>query len=134
MSHQDVEVVRGLFDAYRRQAIDAAVEIAHPDIEVRPSIVGGPESDVYRGRDGLRRFLADVEAAWADFRIEVDELRDLGGATVLILGRSFARGEGSGIPVEAATGWVAVVRDGKVHRFASFTSREAALEAVGLRE
>ena len=37
-------------------AIDAAVEIAHPDIEVRPSIVGGPESDVYRGRDGGGRF------------------------------------------------------------------------------
>jgi hypothetical protein len=39
-----VEIVRQLFDAYRSQAIDAAVEIAHPDIEVRPSIVGGPES------------------------------------------------------------------------------------------
>ena len=91
----------------------------HPDIEVRPSIVGGPESDVYRGRDGFRKFLADVEAAWADFRIEVDEVRGL-GATVLILGRSFARGEGSGIAVEAATGWIAVVRNGQVHRFASF--------------
>ena len=133
MSRENVEIVRGLFDAYSEQAIDAAVEIAHPEIEVRPSIVGGPESEVYRGRDGFRKFLGDVEAAWADFRIEVDEFRDL-GATVLILGRSFARGEGSGIPVEAATGWVAVVRDGKVHRFASFTSREAALEAVGLRE
>ena len=80
-------------------------------------------------------FIADVEAAWADFRIEVDEFRDLGGATVLILGQLLrARGKGSGIPVEAATGWVAVVRDGKVHRFASFTSREAALAAVGLPE
>ena len=133
MSHENVEVVRGLFDAYRRQAIDAVVELAHPDIEVRPSIVGGPESNVYRGRDGVRKFFADVEAAWADFRIEVDEFCDL-GATVLVLGRSFARGEGSGIPVEAATGWVASVRDGKVHRFASFTSREQALDAVGLSE
>jgi ketosteroid isomerase-like protein len=133
MSQQNVEVVRALFDAYRRQAIDAAVEIAHPDIEVRPSIVGGPESSVYRGRDGFRMFLADVEAAWADFSIEVEEFRDLGD-TVLALGRSFARGEGSGVAVEATTGWVAVVRDGKVHRFASFVSRDQALEAVGLRE
>jgi ketosteroid isomerase-like protein len=128
-----VEVVRGLFDAYRRQAIDAAVEIADPDIEVSPSIVGGPEGNLYRGRDGFRQFLADVEAAWADFRIETEEFRDL-GATVLVLGRSFARGEGSGIPVEATTGWICVVRQGKVHRFRSFTSREEALEAVGLRE
>jgi ketosteroid isomerase-like protein len=133
MSRENVEVVRALFDAYRSRAIDAAVELAHPDIEVRPSIVGGPESSVYRGRDGFRTFLADVEAAWADFRIEVEEFRDL-GATVLALGRSFARGEGSGVVVEATTGWVAVVRDGKVHRFASFASRDQALEAVGLRE
>lgn len=133
MSQENVELVRRLFDAYQREAIDAAVEVAHPDIEVRPSIVGGPESKVYRGRDGLREFFADVEAAWADFRIEVEEFCDL-GATVLVLGRSFARGEGSGIPVEADTGWVAVVRDGKVHRFASFTSRAQALEAAGLWE
>jgi ketosteroid isomerase-like protein len=43
MSRENVEIVRGLFDAYSEQAIDAAVEIAHPEIEVRPSIVGGPE-------------------------------------------------------------------------------------------
>jgi ketosteroid isomerase-like protein len=44
MSQENVEVVRRLFDAYQREAIDAAVEVAHPDIEVRPSIVGGPRA------------------------------------------------------------------------------------------
>ena len=122
-----------MFDAYRRQAIDAAVEIAHPDIEVRPSIVGGPERDVYRGRDGVRRFFADVEAAWADFRIEVDEFRDLGGATVLILGRSFARGEGSGIPVEAATDGLPSYATARFTDSRASPAGEAALEAVGLR-
>jgi ketosteroid isomerase-like protein len=133
MSRDNVDVVRALFDAYRRQAIDAAVDVTHPDIEVRPSIAGGPEGNIYRGRDGFRAFLADVEAAWADFSIEVDEYRDL-GATVLVLGRSFARGGESGVALEAPTGWVVVVRDGKIHRFTSFASRDEALEAMGLQE
>ena len=133
MSQENVEAVRALFDAYREQDVDAVVEIADPDIEVHPSIVGGPEGNVYRGRDGFRQFLANVEAAWGDFRIETEEFRDLGD-TVLVLGRSSARGEGSGALVEANTGWVCVLRKGKVRQFRSFARREQALEAVGLRE
>jgi ketosteroid isomerase-like protein len=133
MSQEDVEVVRALFDAYREQDVDTVLEMVDPDIEVRPSIAGGPEGTVYRGLDGFRQFLANVEAAWADFRIETEEFYHLGN-TVLVLGRSFARGEGSGVLVEANTGWVCGVRQGKVHRFRSFTSREEALEAVGLKE
>jgi ketosteroid isomerase-like protein len=133
MSRENVEVVKDVFAAFRDRDFDAAAACFHPETEVHPAIVGGPEGVVYRGRDGVRQFFADVDAAWADFRIEPQEFRDLGGE-VLVLGRAYARGRGSGIVLDEAAGWVAGMRDGEVIQFRSFTTQAEALEAVGLRE
>jgi ketosteroid isomerase-like protein len=133
VSAEDIAVVRALFTAFRERDDGAAAACVHQDLEIRPALVGGPEGVVYRGRDGQRQFWADIDAAWSEFRIEPDEFRDLGGE-VLVLGRAFARGRGSGIRLDQAAAWVAGMRDGQVHRFRSFTTQEQALEAVGLRE
>jgi uncharacterized protein len=133
MSQENVEVVKDVFAAFNDREFDAATACFHPETEVRPAIVGGPEGVVYRGRDGVRRFFADIDTAWADFRVEPQEFRDL-GSEVLVLGRAYARGRGSGIVLDEAAAWVAGMRDGEVIQFRSFTTREEALEAVGLRE
>jgi ketosteroid isomerase-like protein len=132
MSRENVEVVRAMFAAFEVRDIDSLVRDAHPEIELRPALVGGLEGTVYRGREGYRQFVADVDSIWDDFRAQAEEFRDLGNS-VLVLGRASGRGKGSGVQVDAPAGWVCTMRDGKVHRFASFT-REDALEAVGLTE
>ena len=125
--------MRASFSAFNARDVDAVLASVHPEIEVRPALVGGLEGTVYRGPQGVREFLADIDAVWDEFRIEPTELRELGD-TVLALGRAVGRGRGSGVDVETAAGWTVAVRDGKVHRFSTFVSREAALDAVGLRE
>jgi ketosteroid isomerase-like protein len=132
MSQENVETVRALFAHYAKRDIDAVINTVVDDVEVRPALVGGPEGTVYRGKDGFRRFLADVEAAWEEWQIEIDELRDLGD-TVLTLGRVRARAR-DGMTLEARAAWVCDMRDGKVAHFRSFTSPIEALEAVGLSE
>jgi ketosteroid isomerase-like protein len=132
MSASDVEVVRSMLLAYRAGNIDAVIEAADPDIEVRPAVVGGPEGIVYRGPEGVRAFFVDIAAAWERFEIEAEEFRDLGD-TVLVLGSSSLVAR-DGMTLDAKTGWVFGMRNGKIARFDSYLSRGEAFVAVGLPE
>jgi ketosteroid isomerase-like protein len=132
MSQENVEVVGAMFASYGRADADGVIAALAEDVEVRPALVGGLEGTVYRGKDGFRRFLADVGAAWEEWRIEIEELRDLGD-TVLALGNVRARAR-DGMVLEAHAGWVCGMRCGRIADFRSFASRSEALEAVGLSE
>jgi ketosteroid isomerase-like protein len=133
MSRENVEAVSRLFAAFAHRDFEAAAEVLDPDVEVRPAIVGGPEGVVYHGLDGMRQFWADIDAAWAEFRITPDEFRQV-DRDILVLGRAFARGRESGIVIDAAAAWIAQLRRGKIVAFRSFTNPENALKAAGLSE
>ena len=133
MSQENVELVQSFFAAFARRDLDAAASLLHPEVEIRPALVGGPEGTVYRGLDGSRRFWADIDAAWTTFRIDPQEFRDL-GERVLVLGRAIALAPASGMALDEASAWLAEVRERKIVRFRSFTNQREALEAAGLRE
>jgi ketosteroid isomerase-like protein len=133
MSQKNVEAVRILFAAFADRDFEAATSVLDPGVEIRPAIVGGPEGVVYYGPDGMRQFWTDVDAAWAEFRITPEEFRELDGE-IIVLGRAFARGPGSGIALDAAVAWIAELRGGRIVRFQSFSSQQEALEAAGLQE
>jgi ketosteroid isomerase-like protein len=133
MSEENVGIVKAFFTAFAERDHAAAAAVLDPDVEIRPAIVGGPEGVVYRGHPGNRRFWHDINAAWKEFRIETEEFRDL-GERVLVLGRAFARGEGSGIALDEPVAWLAAVREGRIVEFRSFSHQQEALEAAGLSE
>jgi ketosteroid isomerase-like protein len=133
MSQENVELVRSLFAAFSARDLKAASRVLHPEVEIRPSIVGGPEGVTYRGVDGNATFWAEIDSAWAEFTIDPKEFRDLGDQ-VLVLGNAFARGRESGVAVEQQGAWLAQVRDGQIVRFRSFSDQREALEAAELRE
>ena len=131
MSQDDL--VRRMFAAFSDGDFHAVAPFLHPDLEIRPALVGGLEGVTYRGVDGMRQFWADISAAWAEFRIEPAEFRRVEGA-VLVLGRTYAQGRESGISLESDAGWLAGIRDGRLVTFQSFNSQTEALEAAGLSE
>jgi ketosteroid isomerase-like protein len=133
MSEENVEVAESLFAAFAERDFEAAAEMLDPGLEIRPGIVGGPEGVVYYGPDGMRQFWADVDAAWAEFRITTEEFREI-DQEVLVLGRAFARGRGSGITLDAPAAWMVGLLNGRIVRFQSFSSPQEALEAAGLSE
>jgi ketosteroid isomerase-like protein len=133
MSQENVDAVRALFVAFADRDLDAAARVLDPKVEIRPAIVGGPEGIVYRGLPGNGEFWADIDATWAEFRIEPEEFRDL-GERVLVLGRAFARGRESGVAVNEPAAWIAELHEAKIVGFWSFSSRAEALKAAGLRE
>jgi ketosteroid isomerase-like protein len=137
MSQENVEIVRRLFEAFNdRGADDAAgvvVEFFDPEIEWHdaPSL---PGAAVYRGHEALRRHIEDYLDAWADSRVEMEEIRAVGDR-VLSRGRYVGVGRQSGISIEdnVVTG-VYDLRGGRVLRVRQFVDQAKALAAVGLSE
>ncbi|HSJ17904.1 MAG TPA: nuclear transport factor 2 family protein [Solirubrobacterales bacterium] len=133
MLRENAEAVNTLFAAFARRDVEAAARVLDPGVEIRPAIVGGPEGIVYHGLEGMRQFWADIDAAWAEFRITPEEFRELDGE-ILVLGRAFARGRETGIVIDSPAAWIARLRHGKIVGFRSFSNPQNALEAAGLRE
>jgi ketosteroid isomerase-like protein len=133
MSRENVDTVKSLFAAFENRDFDGIAGVLDPQLEIRPAIVGGLEGVVYHGPDGMRQFWADIDAAWAEFRITPAEFRELDGK-ILVLGRAFARGRDSGIALDEAAAWIAQVRHAMIVSFRSFSSPQEALKAAGLSE
>jgi ketosteroid isomerase-like protein len=136
MSRDNVETVRRLYDAVARRDAEGVLAFYDPVVvwESSETSVGklmGP--DVYRGHDGLRRMFREYYDAWENVEDTCEELIDAGEHVVSVVA-SRGRGRTSGVEVEWHPFGVWTIREGKVVRVAWFSSREEALESVGLRE
>jgi ketosteroid isomerase-like protein len=131
LSQENLEIPRRLIDAYTRGDVPSFLEELDPDVEWIP-IMAALEGRVYRGREGVRRWLDDLARDWEYFQPVYEQYRDLGDG-VLVLGRWRARGRVSGVELEnqPAT-WLYEIKNGKVVRMRTFTDRTEALEAAGL--
>ena len=133
MTLQDIEIVRGLLEAYAGGDVEEMLKYVDPEVELHSAIVGGAEANVFQGHDGFRRWHAESSASFGELRTELTEYRDLGDR-VLGFGHISARGRESGVEIDSPTGWVFTVRNGKVVRAEGFLSREDALAAAGLSD
>jgi hypothetical protein len=74
-------------------------------------------------------------SAWMQFRIEVDEYRELDDGRVLVLTRNTGRGKTSGLELgQTGTKGAALffVRSGKVTRIVTYWDRQRAFADLGL--
>jgi ketosteroid isomerase-like protein len=135
MSQENVEIVRRLLDAFTRQDAQAVAALWMDDGEWRPAFVGGGllEGAVFRGRDGAAKFVELQAETWESVAAVPVDVRDFGD-TVLVEVHLSAVGRGSGVPVERVTWNVFELRDGRAAAGTVYTSKEEALQAVGLAE
>jgi ketosteroid isomerase-like protein len=112
--------------------LHAMLEIAHPEIEwgTHPGFPG--QEPVYRGHDGVRRWLDQALEPWATFEVEVEESLDAPEDEVVVVSRVRARGIESGVEVDMRTYDVLTVEDGKIRRRRSYSARDDALRAAKL--
>lgn len=122
MSQANIEVVRGIYDAWSEGR--SARGFMEPDIEyVNPP--DAVESGVRRGRDSFAR----IRDAYDDVRVEPREIVDV-GEEVLVIAVVHAVGRASGVPIEWHHGYLWTIRDGKAVRFRWFNDPAQALAAV----
>jgi ketosteroid isomerase-like protein len=130
---ENVEIVKVLMDAVNRRDIDTYAGVTTSDFEWFPVFAARVEQDVYRGREGIEKFLGEVDETWAEFRPMPEEYRDLGDR-VLALGRLKTRGRASGAPVESPWAGIYDMRRGKVSRIRTYLDHGEALRAAGLKD
>jgi ketosteroid isomerase-like protein len=103
----------------------------HPDGVADWSRSRGPFRGVYRGRQEVLAFFAEVDEAWDEVEYFHTELIPIGERVVRVGGMR-ARGRGSGVEIEASGAQVFEFRDGMVWRVTLYQDRDEALAAVGL--
>jgi uncharacterized protein len=135
MSRENVEAFKRGLEAGNRGDVDALLEELHPTIEWHSALhmLMGGEQTVFRGHEGVRKMLRDLDEAFAEIHIEVSEFRDLGDGLVAI-GSTRTRGKASGAEMERPLAFVTEIRDGKTISVRAFLDRDEALEAAGCRE
>jgi ketosteroid isomerase-like protein len=115
MSRENVEVVRGIWEADRRRDAEA----------VRAGTARGP--------DGIQAAWRRWYEAFEDVQFEWDEVAEAGD-DVVVRYRCRAPGRGSGAVVDQAITLLWTLRTGKVVRIRAYPDRANALEAAGLSE
>jgi steroid delta-isomerase-like uncharacterized protein len=132
MPENNVEIVREGFDAFNRRDIDRLVSLCARDCEWLP-FRAQLEGITYRGHEGVRRFVGDMDEDWSSFRIDPVDLR-VAGERVVAIGQVTGRGPGSGVDIDLIGGFVFELRDGRITRLTSYSDASDALAAVGLSE
>jgi ketosteroid isomerase-like protein len=125
MSAENVQLVRELYAGFARGQFGVTADMVSPDFAYEPMADG---RQPYVGFDEFVAQFSGFLDEWADFRIEAQEIEDLGDAVLVI---EQQRGKGTRSGVETASTFAAVwtFRDGVIVRARWDLDRDAALRA-----
>ncbi len=91
-----------------------------------------PDLDaVTKGREAVIKASRHYWGTWDEYNVEAEEILDADPNVVVII-HEHGRGKSSGAPFAQTHPQVWTFRDGRIIRWASFSSRAEALEAAGL--
>jgi len=98
------EIVERLFDAFNTRDLDTALSLLHPEIVFEPvsgAVLNGGEP--YAGKDGMRRYFADVQTHWQELVVKPVHVRAAGDAVVAL---GHASGKSAAPLEDAPATWV----------------------------
>ena len=132
MSRQNVDLIRGIYDAFGAGDVPGVLGRMSPDIEWNeaesfPYADGNP----YRGPDAiLGGVFARLGGEWEGFAAVPEEFLDAGDS-VVVLGRYRGTCKATGEPVDAQMAHVWRVKDGKAAAFQQYTDTLQFARATG---
>jgi homoserine dehydrogenase len=118
---ENVEAVKRTIEAYNRRDVGALLDELDPEIEWRPSLpvlLGGDET-VYRGHDGARQLLRDLDEVLAERQLDLPEICDE-GERVVARGNLRIRGKSSGALTESPFTLVAEFKKSRAVRIHTY--------------
>ena len=131
MSEDKLELLRPVLAEWAEGNFWGAAELMAPDITFHAA---PPANFVAQGLEETARQVVDLLAHWSEYRIDAEELEDLGEDSVLAAGRQRGTGKLSGAEVDYPIFVVWTFREDQVIGIYLWGTREDALEAAGLRE
>ena len=106
----DIDVVRQVVDAFKDRDVARMRTLFDEQAEFT-STIAAIEGGTYRGRDGIERYVSDVDDVFDDWHSEDERYLDAGSGRVVFTYRVVGRGKGSGAPVDEEIAIVWTIRD-----------------------
>jgi len=135
MSQANVQTMYALVEQWNagERGLDLVAEYCDPTIEFESpfsSVVG----ESYRGHAGIEQWARDVDEQFAEWRLSLNDVREIGDA-VIAIGGVHGRGRASGVVFEFSSASVAYFgTDRRIRRLRIYLDVSEALAAVGLEE
>jgi ketosteroid isomerase-like protein len=125
--------VRTGWAATNRDDYEALRASLHPDVEFVPperGTAGLGFDAVYRGPDGVERFVREWKSGFSPFRYEPREIADAGGPSFAVRLGMIGRLRGADAEVREEYGTVITLKDGLVFRQDNFRDWNSALAVL----
>jgi ketosteroid isomerase-like protein len=130
MSQENVEFAQSVFSRWNAGERMFADEEIHPDVILLSRILG----KAVRGREGVRRYLREIDDQFDEWTMAIDDWRDRGDC-VVALGHVRLHGRRSGVTLDQPVGILFEIRGRQLCRFETFPGEPGeALKAAGLEE
>lgn len=117
-------------EAFNARDIERFAALVTEDFVWAPALPGAVGAGGYAGRAGIDRYFQESRETWECLAVECEELRELDGEGVLMLGRAVGRGVGSGARVDMQFAFLAEFRDGRIARVETYLDHADAVAAV----
>ena len=130
MTAGNADTVRGWLDGVNEPGLAPTLELSHEFIEIGnlpEFVIQGP----YRGHAGVQKWFEESFDVVAGRRMEVEEVTELDGGTVVTIQVVSGTSTHTDLPFELR--WAATwkVRDGKVERVQGYATKGRAMKALG---
>jgi uncharacterized protein len=131
MSQENVELVRGMCEAFLAGDVPAALDVLHAEVIWHGTIGGIEEGRTAHGHNEVIQGFMESLRDWESHSLEIEDYLDAGDS-VVVLWHEVGRGKRSGVEVETRTAVVYTVRDKEVLEVQGYMDRRQALQAAGL--
>jgi ketosteroid isomerase-like protein len=125
---QDVERLRGAYQAFNEEGVDAILERLGPEFQVRDR-QSSPDRQTRHGKAGIKELFDSYMEAFDALRLDPEEFIAAGDQIVVSLHQRI-RGKGSGAEFEGRIVHVWTMRDGAAFQLRIFGDKEQALETL----
>ncbi|HEY1277304.1 MAG TPA: nuclear transport factor 2 family protein [Thermoleophilaceae bacterium] len=133
-TEREVQVARDAIDAFGRAftdgEIDAFVDLLSEDVDYEAPSVMQHTVMKLKGRDEVRRYVAETAGDYEELAVEMKHVRDFGGGRFVMTGTWHAQPRHTGTPFGTPIGAVLDVGDGRVTRLRAFFDEQLALDAA----
>lgn len=128
----ETEALREAYAAFNRNDIAATVDALDPQIEwTEPAEF--PGGGTYHGREGVKAYLSQSRAAWAEIHSEPERFI-VAGDKIIVFVHVRAKPNGGTEWHEARIADVYTFRNGKAIQMRAFADRQQALKWVGVKD
>ena len=120
------DIVRETFARWSAGDRELRTEDIDPDAEVISQLA----NQVFRGYEGIRRWVCDVLDSFDEWSMEICQTRETELGRLLVIGRAKLRGRESGVDLDVPCAWLFDFSHGRMRRMEIFLNRVEDAEAA----